>query len=222
MAKRPLAILLASLLLFYFPAELLARHWEGFRLSWGEIFVSAGLPLITFVGLLRVSKVGWYTLIAFVAIWGLHDLHLFYQVRGSSLVPLFAHLIIYGLSLGYFINPRIRTLYFDPKLCWWKSKPRFETNLPVIVTLGGTCTYPVLRNVSEGGCFIETPHPLAMNSQIEVAIPLPVPLNVPVIHSAALVRWVTKNPLRPGMGIEFKETTGAHLKALRQYVKDRL
>lgn len=222
MPKRPLAILLASLLLLYFPAELIARHVVGFKLSWGEIFISAVLPIFVFVGLLRVSRIGWFTLVAFIALWGLHDLYLFYLLRGGSLTPLFAHLMIYALSLGYFINPRIRTLYFDPTLCWWKSKPRFETNLPLIVSEGKNWTYPILRNVSEGGCFIETPHPPALNTRVGLTIPLPVPLNVPVIHSEADVRWVTHNPLRPGMGVEFRNTTDDHRKAIRQYVRDQL
>jgi hypothetical protein len=222
MAKRPLTIVLASLLLLYFPAELMARRAAGFPSSFGEIFISAVLPFVVLIGLLRVSKTAWYSLVAFVALWGLHDLYLFYMWRGGSVAPLFAHLVIYALSLGYFINPRIRTLYFDPKLCWWKSKPRFETHLPLIVREGEKWNYPVLKNVSEGGCFIETPHPAAMGSSVEISIPLPVPLQVSVIHTSAEVRWVSRNPLRSGMGVEFFQTAPIHRKAIRQYVRDRL
>ncbi len=222
MQKRPLAILFASLLFLYFPAEIVARHLSGFSISLGEILISGVLPVFVLFGLLRVTRIGWFTLIAFTALWGLHDVYLFYRARGDNLAPLFAHLAIYSMSLSYFINPRVKTLYFDPKLCWWKAKPRFETNLPLIVSDGRQFHYPILRNVSDGGCFIETPHPLELNAKVNLAIPLPIPLNVPVIHSEGEVRWVSRNPLRPGMGVRFGSATPAHRRAIRQYVRHQL
>lgn len=222
MAKRPLAILFTSLLFLYFPAETAARHLTGFQITSGEIFISVILPLFVLVGLLRVTRIGWFALLAFVALWGLHDVYLFYRARSDNYGPLLAHLAIYGLSLSYFINPRVKTLYFDPKLCWWKAKPRFETNLPLIVSDGRHFHYPILRNVSDGGCFIETPHPMEMNAKVNLTIPLPIPLNVPVIHSEGEVRWVSHNPLRPGMGVRFSSTSPAHRRAIRQYVRHQL
>lgn len=222
MSKRPIAILAISLLFLYFPAELYARYLHGVPLSVAGVFLSVILPVCVFAGLLRVTRLGWFGFLGFVAIWGLNDLYLFYQIRGAHLSTLIAHLAIYALSIGYFINPRVRTLYFDPKLCWWKSKKRYETNLPLIINDGKQWHYPILRNVSEGGCFIETAHPLPMGAEIAVTIPLPVPLNIPVIHSGGHVRWVSTNPLRSGMGVEFSQGSPAHRKAIRQYVRYQL
>jgi hypothetical protein len=222
MTKRPLAIFFTSLLFLYFPAELAARYHDHMQISGGEVLLSGILPIVVLYGLLRVTKLGWISLVGFVALWGLNDLYMFYLIRGAHLTTLITHLAIYGLSLSYFINPRIRTLYFDPKLCWWKSKPRFETNLPAIINDGKNWHYPILRNVSEGGCFVETPHLLEMNSALALTIPLPIPLNVPVIHSQGVVRWVSRNPLRTGMGIEFNGETAAQRKAIRQYVRQQL
>jgi hypothetical protein len=222
MLKRPLAILFTSLLFLYFPAELAARYHDGFRISAGEWVLSGILPLLVLFGLLRVTKLGWMALVGFVALWGINDLYLFYMVRGAHLSTLLIHVTIYALSLSYFINPRVRTLYFDPKLCWWKSKPRFETCLPLILNDGKAWHYPILKNVSEGGCFVETPHLLPMDAELSLTIPLPIPLNVPVIHSQGRVRWVSRNPLRTGMGIEFSGETGVQRKAIRQYVRHQL
>lgn len=222
MRKRPVTILLASLLFLYFPAELIARRATGVTITSGELFISGFLPVILLFGLLKVTRVGWYSLIGLVALWGVHDVYIFYTVRGENAGSLIAHLAIYALSLTYFINPRIRTLYFDPKLCWWKSKPRFETNLPLLINNSGQWHYPILRNVSDGGCFVETHHPMDVSSRLSMTIPLPVPLNVPVIHSEGEVRWISRNPLRPGMGIQFSTTDPAHRKAIRQYVRHQL
>jgi hypothetical protein len=124
--------------------------------------------------------------------------------------------------MGYFINPRVRHLYFDPKLRWWRTKPRYETHIPFIMNHRQDWEYPILRNISEGGCFIETPHLLEINSTLDIAIPLPVPLSVSVIKTRGEVRWISTNPLRQGMGVQFHEPPAAHSKAIRDYVRKQM
>ena len=82
--------------------------------------------------------------------------------------------------------------------------------------------YPILRNVSEGGCFIETTHPLDISSPLQLTIPLPVPLGVSVIKAEGEVRWISKNPLRSGMGVQFTRSLPQHSKALRTFVARQL
>lgn len=187
-----------------------------------DIVVSAVLPVLLIVGLLRVTKTGWYTLIAVVALWGVRDLYDYYATKESSTTQLLIHVAIYCMSLGYFINPRVRHLYFDPKSRWWRAKPRYETHQPFILSHNSSRQYPILRNISEGGCFIETKHLLDVGTEVQIVIPLPVPLNVPVIHAKGEVRWVSANPLRFGMGVQFKNPHPPHAKALKEYVLRQL
>jgi hypothetical protein len=222
MRKRPLALFFCSLLFLYFPLELFFRWSQQGR---GEIFdfvLSVVLPLTLMAGLIRVSKVGWYTLIAMVALWGVRDLYEYYHSEGMGVGPLLVHISIYCLSMGYFINPRVRHLYFDPKLRWWRTKPRYETHVPFIMASEAEWQYPILRNISEGGCFIETSHLLNVNDSIDIAIPLPVPLSVSVIKTKGEVRWVSTNPVRHGMGVQFIDAPPLHTKAIREYVRRQL
>ena len=87
-----------------------------------EILLSGVLPVILIVGLLRVSSFGWYTLVSFVALWGVRDLYDYYATSDTAISSLFIHLSIYAASLGYFINPRIRHLYFDPKFTHYPDR----------------------------------------------------------------------------------------------------
>jgi len=218
MHRRPLTLMAASLLFLYFPTELLTRWMHGGSVTWLDGLISIVLPATLMFGLIRVTKVGWYTLFAMIGLWGVNDLYSYYASQGNSTYPMLIHLAIYFSSLAYFINPRVRHLYFDPKLQWWRTKRRYETHLPLLMHHDEKWLYPVLRNISEGGCFIETPHPLDVNAEVAIVIPLPVPLAVSVIKARGQVRWVSRNPLRHGMGVQFQEPDAPHAKALRQYV----
>ncbi len=223
MRQRPLSLFICALLFLYFPAEFCTRlfsHHGVFTAP--DLFLNVLAPLALLYGLIRVSRMGWYTLVAVVALWGFRDLYAYYDGRGASLWPLLVHIFIYSISLVYFINPRIRHLYFDPKMRWWRTKRRYETHLPFMMSQDKNWYYPVLRNISEGGCFIETPHLLDMNSMLEIAIPCPFPLGVPVIRAVGEVRWVSKNPLRHGMGVQFHTPAPDHQKAINKYVRKHL
>lgn len=221
MHRKPLHLLFASLVLMYLPLELIWRTSQSKQIVWVEWVVSFVFPVILLVGLLRVTRVGWYTLMACLALWGVHDLYRLYSASGQH-SQLFIHLAIYVFSLSYFINPRVRTLYFDPKLHWWKAKPRFATSLPMILQRDTMWFYPMLRNVSEGGCFIETNATFVMGDRVELSIPLPVPLAVSVIQAEGEVRWVSSNPLRRGMGVRFINPPADQATAIRQFVRLQL
>lgn len=222
MRKRPLSLFLSALLFLYFPIAMVWRWTQGSPIVALDILLSGVFPLVLLVGLIRVTKIGWYTLIAVVALWGFRDLYDYYGSNGANQWMLFTHLVIYCVSLAYFINPRVRHLYFDPKLRWWRVKPRYETHISFLMNHQENWHYPILRNISEGGCFIETPHLLAVGDMLQISIPLPIPLSVSVLRTSGEVRWVSNNPLRLGMGVQFKDPAPAHAKALKEYVHRQL
>lgn len=222
MRKRPIQLIVCSLLFLYFPFELLVHGLRGFSVYWDDFLFSVILPGLLLFGLLRVTKVGWYTLIAFGALWGIKDLHQYYILRGSSIWPVLFHILVYSISLGYFITPRVRHLYFDPKMRWWRTKPRFETHLPMMTESGGKWDYPVIKNISEGGCFIETPHLYGMKQHFQMYLPLPIPLTVSVFKAQVEVRWVSDKGPHPGMGVEFLNLSKENLISVKQLVRQQL
>lgn len=191
MSKRPLALILASCVFLLSPVLLIYEHFQGeidfTAIDW---FLRGLLPVGLCVGLLRVNRIAWYTLFGFVFLWGIREL------QGI-------HFLIYVLSLTYFINPRIKRLYFDPKLQWWRAKRRYETHGPAIIQAGEKTLYPTLRNISEGGCFLETPHTQEQNENITITIPLPSPIPESCLKLQGEVRWVSLIPEKMGMGIQF-------------------
>ncbi len=221
MRQKPILLFVCALLFLYFPLET-AHRWifleEPFYYT--DLFLGVIFPAILMMGLLKVTRAGWYTLVGMVTIWGIRDLQLYYAAKSQSIIPLLTHLAIYAMTIGYFINPRIRSLYFDPKMRWWRQKKRFETHLPMILNLAQEWHYPVLRNISEGGCFVETPHLIPINTPLDVMIPLPEPVSVSVIRTAAIVRWTSDNPLRSGMGLSFITSAPLQDQAIKEYVSE--
>lgn len=222
MRRRPIALTFCALVFLYFPIQWGLQVWRGHPVYFGDVLFSLLLPSVLLVGLLRVARVGWYTLIAFGFIWGARDLYVYYSSQGANLAPIVIHLFIYLVSLSYFINPRVRHLYFDPRMHWWKTKQRFETHMPTIVRHQGEWFYPIMRNISEGGCFLEIPHGMLVSDQLDIHVPLPEPLNVPVIKAKGEIRWVSKDPLRMGLGVQFNALPREQSRALKSFVRKQL
>lgn len=221
MRRRPLLLFIASCLFLIFPFELGYEAYRGAKIHASDWIMSGVLPILLLVGLIRVSKVGWYTLIALVSLWGMRDLYTYYSAERSA-IPFLSHILIYAFSMTYFINPRIRHLYFDPKLRWWRSKPRYETHHSVILNAHEKSFYPIIRNISEGGCFLEMGEKLNLADTVEVVFPLPVPLGKSIFTAAGVVRWISNQAERPGFGIEFKDVTTGDQNALNQFVLKQL
>lgn len=222
MPKRPLLLIFVSLLFLYFPIEFGWRLGRGDSLHLGDVIFSVLLPLVVLGGLLRVSKLGWFSFIGFGLVWGFKDLYEYYVSFGASFSLLATHLLIYFVSLAYFINPRIRTLYFDPKKQWWRSRKRSETHCPVLIHTLGEWDYPIMKNISSGGAFLETDLKPPIKKVLEIAIPLPIPLGVSVIRAKAEVRWVSPDDKRPGLGVEFTSLDKPNRLALRSFILKEL
>lgn len=218
MYRRPFLLFLSTLLFLYFPLEWGYQLYQGHPFHWIDALLDSVLPFFLMFGLLRVTRVGWYTLVALIALLGIRDLNTYYTVHGKPW-SLFSHLGIYLFSLSYFINPRVRHLYFDPKLRWWRTKPRFETYLPLIMNLNHNWDYPVMKNISEGGCFLETKEVGAVADKVFLKIPLPIPLSVSVIKVEGEVRWVNNSENKQGMGIQFRNLTPTDQFAIQEFVR---
>ena len=110
---------------FYFPGEY-TYHWiKSGRWNWNEFIILVVLPMFLSVGLLRVTRIAWYTLVFGLFILGARDLAFYYSKSVHS-STVFIHLAIFILSVAYFLNPRVRRVYFDPKLRWFRTKNRFD------------------------------------------------------------------------------------------------
>lgn len=206
MRKRPLALIVASCIFLASPAALVYKYFQpGVMVPSIDWLLSGILPVFLCIGLLRVNRIAWYTLFGFVFLWGIRELN-------------WLHLVAYLFSLSYFINPQVKRLYFDPRLQWWRTKRRYEAHGTTIVEKDQKTFYPYLKNISEGGCFLETPHTQEKFDLLSITIPLPNPIPDSTLKLKGEVRWVSSNPEKMGMGIQFVSVSQADRTNLKKFI----
>lgn len=77
----------------------------------------------------------------------------------------------YALNLGvvtYFFLPSVRAPYYNERLRWWESKPRYRVSFMGSLRKGSQPHAMTVSDISEGGLFIRTPSPFALGDFLKV------------------------------------------------------
>jgi hypothetical protein len=100
--------------------------------------------------------------------------HLFYEAHAfpqilSYRLTFFISMLNLGL-VSYFLSPRVRTVYYDQRLKWWESSPRYDVAAECLIggKDGRDCKAQVL-NISIGGVFLKCSKELEIGAEIELA-----------------------------------------------------
>jgi hypothetical protein len=120
-----------------------------------EIFA---LPILIGVLILMTKRTGYY----FVIVGSVYSI-----VRGvmeyvasnetDPVFPLVISNLLCLLVVAILLRPKTRSVYFNPRLRWWETSPRFVVDFPATITrTGGAPSKAVLQNVATGGGGVET------------------------------------------------------------------
>lgn len=80
-------------------------------------------------------------------------------------------ILSYLVNLGvvsYFLIPAVRNVYFNPRVRWWESKPRYDVEIPSHAKMGEIDSFGTIQNISEGGLFVQTDAILLAGNEIEI------------------------------------------------------
>lgn len=222
MSKRPLHLAAVAGLFLLFPLEFLWRANQVGTWEWPDFVISVVLPIALATSLWRVTRLAWFALFGVLLLWSIRDLYFVQAASGAGLLAFLGHLGIYGLSLAYFLQPRVRVLYFDPQARWWNTKPRYSVSLPAIIETTGTSYYPLMKNLSDGGCFVELKTQTIPDALLTVRVPLPEPYaegSTSVLELQGEIRWVNRQEGTHGYGIQFLRCPRAMRRALLQVIE---
>jgi hypothetical protein len=81
-------------------------------------------------------------------------------------------LLLYLINItivGYFMLPAVRKIYFDPRIRWWETKPRYLTDFSAHIFMNEESTAEgMLKNISVGGFYIESAAELELQQDIKL------------------------------------------------------
>lgn len=160
-------ILVNSLLMdvspwIYFQALLLPENWY-------HAFVFFGIPIFSAALIYACKKWSYYAYIAVMAVPFIYSFMSWFEApsaaTGSALIVFY---LINIAIVGYFMIPSVRVVYFDPKLRWWETKPRYSTDFQAKIFAGDRTIVGQVKNISEGGLFVEVSADVPMNESFRI------------------------------------------------------
>lgn len=170
MNRRPWAVVLVAILQFSSPLIYILVAAIFYRLSF-ELTVSAifsltprlrlfeifALPILIGATVMLTRRLGYYAVVlgsSYLLIRGVFE-----AVTSKVIDPVFPAMISNVaclIMIGILLRPKNKSIYFDPKLRWWESKPRYVTNFPAsIIRKNGTPLSATLQNIANGGGGVE-------------------------------------------------------------------
>ena len=127
------------------------------------------VPLAGAVLIYICKKWSYYAYIALMTVPFAYSLISYFKSATIAMtVALILFYIINMLVIGYFLLPATRRLYFDPRLRWWETKPRYKTDFQCQVEYQGQQHWVEIKNISEGGAFLETSSEFPEDAEMKI------------------------------------------------------
>jgi hypothetical protein len=150
------------------------NFWDHLRLyfSSGEkldiLFLF--LPSVLLALSIFAMKLWGFYLFLSVMLWMLvRNLYLYFSYDYIYLIQLmFGTFFNFGFIL-YFFLPRVKEVYFNPRLRWWETKPRYKIDKECFLIdenekfISGVC-----KDMSEGGIFFEATEEVTNDENVKI------------------------------------------------------
>lgn len=87
------------------------------------------------------------------------------QMNLANFLALSGVLLVDLLIVAYFVAPSVRKVYFDPRMRWWETAPRYHFDRSGLIEGKDI----LIKNISKGGVLIETEHSFYENQNVELS-----------------------------------------------------
>jgi len=140
-----------------------------FEKPWYEIVEALALMPIAGVAIFLMKR--WSYAIFYAAmVWSFAANFREWRYESLVLSPwATAFLYLSQLALAtYFLLPSVRKTYFNPRVRWWESKPRYTLKILAGLVIKDTHHEAFLVNISEGGAFITSSKPFTSGDALKL------------------------------------------------------
>lgn len=220
MRNKPLIFQLISVLFFLEPAIKIlyfkaSTHFDFYtvmmnifaRNGFRDVFDFWFVFPVAGVLLLKLRK---WTYFAFLGIMGYLIFSILtyerYTWPYNSDSPLFYHYFIIILAIftsAYFLVPDVRAPFFDRKIRWWETKPRYRAVIPAKITGNKITFHSEIMNISQTGAFLQDSEHLSPGDVVSLTFEsqgllMEIPVKVVSRHVISST---------PGVGVQFFPTS---------------
>lgn len=181
MKKRPLSIIIISLIYFFEPAgnvlqaafvndmPVFGEFGILSHLLWSDWVILFLFPVVA-VGVYTVRRWGWYLFLLFSVILIGYNLFVYTRNPNYALETVLLFIAVITLMSAFFLRKHVYAPYFSPRLRWWEHAARYRVVLRSrILTDGGAHDCTTL-DISESGCFLGTEAVLEEGTLVMVKI----------------------------------------------------
>lgn len=176
-------------------------------------FIFLFIPVIGGFLIYVCKKWSYYLYLALMTIPFIYSYYSWQSQPNQNLgVYLILFYLINLLVVGYFVLPQVRLVYFDPRLRWWETKPRYKTEFETQIKWVDKSSKGEIKNISEGGIFVQTDLLINVNGRVSLTFNYN-----NVVHSfSGEVVYINKNstPIGYGISLNLNETETFALKKL--------
>lgn len=135
-----------------------------------HFFVLVLLPLISGFCIFHCRK---WSYAVYICLMIIPFIYSFMTLKGNyELYDVTFRLLVYFVNVlivGYFMMPNIRNIYFNPRIRWWQTDPRFETDfLAEIFLQDEKIGSGQIKNISVGGFFIAMTEALELEKNVNI------------------------------------------------------
>lgn len=212
LGRKPVSIVLISLYYLVSPVlnlvqiELITHlPLTGPVNLWSVLGPSDWAVLLAFpvvgVGMLSVRRWGWVAFITFTVFLIAYNTYAFITNRAYDL----AVVVLYNVTLAavtfVFFRKHLRAPYFNPRLRWWNTDPRFQVRLDAHVEVDDATCHAEILDLSLSGLFLSICSDIEVGQVLNVRIDA-YGLQFPV--RGKVMRKSAPNDPRPGFGLMFE------------------
>jgi len=168
--KKPIILQIINIVYFIIPlyyivayVMLCMRHPTVGQMVYNTIFffgiMTVGSLFVAF-SLYRTNQIGWYAVIIHSLLVITHNIYTLFSPAyknpdGSNtniILSVVFNIIMFAVILYFIvIHKKFRVLFFQPRLRWWESKPRYGFCIPAEITVNDVEYEISLSDVSVGG-----------------------------------------------------------------------
>ena len=183
MKRRPWSIVVLAILYFiapilnaYLSARLMRLNFSEYlelvfaQNSPGELFVIFGLLPLAAIAIFLMKKWSYFVFLLAMALVVYFNFREWQQHPDKINFGLLIFLVVFNIGLvSYFLIPAVKVVYFNPRVRWWESKPRYLTHINGEMEAQTGRTSCVILNLSEGGALVQYNFELPKDTEIDLS-----------------------------------------------------